>query len=153
MEGHSGLFISKKTQIDNFAGQLRDEERASFIGIEEHSIYLQNGNLVCSLNLSRNLAKEVSLSIYLFGYRRGVSFGKIPKLHIKIKPFFYAVYDQDKRMVFNSTEIKIKRQGKKILVNIPLSLLGDPEMILTSSNTYLGDVILDWVSWRILKIR
>ena len=49
--------------------------------------------------------------------------------------------------------ITVTRKPKEIVVSIPLRILGNPQRILTSENTYVGPVPLDWVAWRILEIK
>jgi len=148
----SHSFSRAKPGLERPPEELIDEERTSFVGIEEHSISTENGNLIFSLNLSRRLAKEVGLSVYLFGYRQGVSFAKMPKIHVRFGALLHAVYDQNKRIALRNLGLKITRGKRHINISIPLQLLGNPERILTSANTYLGNIPLDWVSWRIVEI-
>jgi LmbE family N-acetylglucosaminyl deacetylase len=148
----SHSFSNRKAELANPPEELIDEEKASFVGIEKHSISMVNGNLIFSLSLSRRLAKEVGLSVYLFGYRNGISFAKMPKIHVRFGALLHAVYDQNKRIALRSSGIKITRQGRQITICIPLQLLGNPERILTSANTYFGNIPLDWISWRIVEI-
>jgi len=148
----SHSFNNRKAELVSPPEELIDEERASFVGIEEHSVSTENGDLIFSLSLSRRLAKEVGLSVYLFGYRREVSFAKMPKIHVRFGAFLHAVYDQNKRIALRNSGIRITRKGREITISIPLQLLGNPERILTSANTYFGNIPLDWVSWRIVEI-
>jgi len=74
----------------------------------------------------------------------------MPKLHIKFGSIEHQVLDQDKMLSLES--IKVERRSKEIKIRVPLDLLGNPQNILTSTNTYLGTVPLDWISWRTLKI-
>jgi LmbE family N-acetylglucosaminyl deacetylase len=148
----SHAFVSRKAELADPPEELIDKERASFIGIEEHSISMKNGSFVFRLSLSRGLAQEVGLSVYLFGYRQGMPFAKMPKIRARFGAFFHAVYDQDKMIELRNAGITITRQERQITITVPMVLLGNPDHILTSANTYLGDIPLDWVSWRILEI-
>jgi len=131
--------------------ELIDKERASFIGIEKRTVRLEKDHLIMTISLTRPLGKEVDFSLYLFGYRNDVPFGKMPKLQIKCGEFFTKILDQDKRL--DHSTVLIERKARQITVTVPLSLLGSPERILTSAHTYfLGTVPLDWVAWRVLKI-
>jgi len=44
------------------------------------------------------------------------------------------------------------RGPRTLTIRIPLAALGMPEKILTSASTYLGEVPLDWASWRVLDL-
>jgi hypothetical protein len=76
----------------------------------------------------------------------------MPKIHVQFEAFLHAVYDQNKRIALRSSGIKIIRKDRQIIISMPLQLLGNPERILASANTYLGNIPLDWVSWRIVEI-
>lgn len=139
---------------DNFTGEtpeeLTEEERDSFVGLEEELVRFEEGNLIISVKLSRPLAGEVGTSIYIFGYRRDIPFEEMPKLHIMFGALRHRVYDQNK--VLTDSSIKIVRHPKEINISIPLGVVNKPERILLSSQTYLGSVPLDWASWRILDL-
>lgn len=130
--------------------ELTDAERAAFIGVEEHSMRIENNHLVLSLKLSRPLGKTVGLSVYAFGYRKDKPFAEMPKLHIRFGALKHTIFDQNRKL--SPRIIEVKHQAKEITIRIPLDVLGNPQRILTSSHTYLGLVPLDWVSWRIVEI-
>jgi len=130
--------------------QLLDEERRAFIGIRERHARLEDGRLVLSVKLSRPLRKEVSASLYVFGYRRDVAFSRMPKLHVKLGQSDYRVYDQDSELA--ADVVSVERGSEEVTVRIPLELLGNPDRILTGAHTrLLGVIPLDWVSWRVLR--
>ncbi len=51
-----------------------------------------------------------------------------------------------------SSAVSVKRGLKDIEVRIPLETLGRPERLLVSARTYIGDISLDWVSWRVVDL-
>jgi LmbE family N-acetylglucosaminyl deacetylase len=148
----AGAFLTseRKTDLAELPEQLNAQERTSFVGLEKRFIRLEDNNLIFSINLSRPIAEEVGVSVYIFGYRQDRPFQEMPKLHIKFGAFEHQVLDQNN--ILPKGLIKVERNSKEINIWIPLSLLGNPQRILTSADTYLGTVPLDWVSWRILEI-
>ena len=130
--------------------ELTDEERARFVGVEERRMWLEDGKLVLSITYSRPLAETVGLSVFAFGYRRDRPFGQMPKLHINMGALSHKVLDQDQ--IVTNAGIEVTRQPTQVTVRIPLHTLGNPQRILTSARTYLGDVPLDWTSWRALEL-
>ena len=60
------------------------------------------------------------------------------------------MFDQDR--IITNAGIEVTRQPTQVTVRIPLNTLGNPQRILTSAQTYLGDVPLDWASWRTLEL-
>jgi LmbE family N-acetylglucosaminyl deacetylase len=152
MKNHVDLSRNRQDDNNIVPEGLIDEERAAFVGIETHSISIEGTNIVFSMKLSRKLANKVGLSIYLFGYRHDTLFARMPKIHIKLGAIFHKIYDQKQPIAIRGSEIKVLRSGQEITIKMPRYLLGNPERILTSANTYLGNIPLDWVSWRIVEL-
>jgi LmbE family N-acetylglucosaminyl deacetylase len=144
------LTAKSKEDLAALPEQLIDTERESFVGIEKHSVFLENDNLVVTATLSRPLAETVGVSIYLFGYRSDKDFKDMPKLHIRFGAIEHNIFDQGRSLAKDI--IKVVRKSKEITIRVPLQILGKPQRILISANTYLGMVPLDWVSWRVLEL-
>ena len=130
--------------------ELTDQERAAYVGIEWQFVRREDDHFIVSIKLSKPLAEGAEASIYIFGYRFDRPFAQMPKLHVKLGVARYSVYDQATLLAQNS--IQITRQPDEITIQVPLTVLGDPQNILTSARTYAGNVPLDWVSWRVVEL-
>jgi len=139
-----------KEEVMEIPEELTNEERASFIGIENRTIRVEDNRLVLSIALSRPLAEAVRVSVYAFGYREDRAFTEMAKLHIKFGAIVHEVLNQRRRLPKDA--IEVDRKPKEIIIRIPLSVLNNPQYVLTSAHTYMGAVPLDWVSWRVLEI-
>jgi LmbE family N-acetylglucosaminyl deacetylase len=133
------------------ASQLTNTERAKFVGIEERSLRLEGDHLVGSLRFSRPIGKTAFASIYLFGYRPDVPFSQMPKLQLKLSDVEYTLLDQSKTL--SRPPITVRHTAKELGFSVPLSLLGDPVWLMGSARTYLGSVPLDWIAWRVIRVR
>ena len=142
----AGGAISSTRTLDS----LNETEQAAFVGVEWRTVKLDGSDLVVSLDFSRPLAHDVRASVYVFGYRSDRPFPEMPKLHARLGEGSYAVFDQDRELPADAWQID--RSAKQISLHLPLALLGDPQCLLIGARTYLGDVPLDWVSWRILEV-
>ena len=142
--------LEQKGQGEEAPEELTEEERATFIGVEVRSVQLEGREIVYSIECSRPLAETVEASIYLFGYRADRPFAQMPKLHVKIGALSYAVLDQDR--VLPDKTVSLRRGLRQITLRVSLEALGNPQRILTSARTYLGELPLDWVSWRVLEL-
>lgn len=131
--------------------ELTDKEKASFIGIELRWIKLQENSVKIKIEFSRPLSKLINASVYLFGYREDTPFSKMPKIRIHITSLGYFVCDQKKKI--SSKSVTIKKTLKTMILTVPLDMLGEPDKILSSARTSLDIIPLDWVSWRIIKIK
>ena len=130
--------------------ELTDRERAAFVGFEERFVKLDGNDLVLSIKFSRPLAEAVGASVHIFGYRSDRPFSEMPKLRIQFGAIGHEVYDQDRKLPEET--LRVSRTPKRLTIRVPLQALGNPEKILTSAQTSLGDVPLDWLSWRILEL-
>jgi LmbE family N-acetylglucosaminyl deacetylase len=130
--------------------ELTDSEQARFVGVESRRVRLDHGDLVISISLSRPLGQGVGMSVYAFGYRTDRAFAQMPKLHVQLGDFRHMVYDQGRTLPANT--VAIDRQARQITVRIPLKALGDPQRVLTSARTYIGDVPLNTASWRVANL-
>lgn len=144
------LWPETKDQAAQAPDELTELEKTSFVGLEWRFVRLEDKNLVLSIKLSRPLAEGVVASIYAFGYRSDRPFGKMPKLHVRLGVTSHAIYDQNKRLPGDT--IKVARSSKEISISVPLEALGNPRKILTSARTYLSEIPLDWVAWRVLEL-
>jgi LmbE family N-acetylglucosaminyl deacetylase len=138
------------TDSIDISKELTEEEKNLFVGIESRDISIEGETLVLSVATSRPLMKTVGLSVYLFGYRDDKNFGKMPKIHIVFSPRGYKVLNKNHLITKHGLKVISSRREKKIWV--PLELLGNPQIILTSARTYTTKVPLDWASWRIIEL-
>ena len=145
------LTSQSKEDLATFPEQLIDEERALFVGIEKRSVARVDDDLVITTTLSRPLGNDVGVSIYVFGYRSDKDFKDMPKLHIRFGAVEHEIFDQDRPLAKDT--VTVTRTPKEIVLHIPLKILGTPQRILSSANTYVGAVPLDWAAWRILEIK
>ncbi len=130
--------------------ELTDMERASFVGLEWRSIRVDGSDLVLSIAFSRPLASTVRASVDIFGYDSQTPFAQMPKLHINVGAFSYSVDNQGQRIPTET--VRVIRWLHGLTVRVPLPALWNPTRILASARTYLGEVPLDWLSWRVLEL-
>ncbi len=143
----SSVFSGQRRTI--LAAELPEEfnsqEKTAFVGVEWKFVRWEGNDLIISIQLSKPLAQDVEASVYIFGYNPATPFGQMPKISVRLGSLSYTVYDQNKRIAQDS--ISVKRTPSDVTIAVPLKLLGDPDRILTSARTYLGNVPLDSASW------
>ena len=145
------VVVEDESEQDDVPDLLTDEERGSYIGIETRSMYLDGDKVVLAMELSRPLAREVQFSASFFGYRSDKPFGEMPKIRVNVGVTAMKVLDQMRTLPIDSCEVS--RQAKMITIKVPLALLGNPQKLLTSARTKLGEIPMDWTSWRILEVQ
>jgi LmbE family N-acetylglucosaminyl deacetylase len=130
--------------------ELNDQERSAFVGVDWKYLRWEPGNLIVTIGLSKPLAQDVEASIYFFGYNSKISFGQMPKINVRLGVLSYSVYDQAKRL--EQGVVQVSRSPNDITITVPLKLLGDPQKILTSARTSLGNFPLDNASWVVVEL-
>ena len=129
---------------------LTESERNGFVGLEWRHIQIDTNAVKLSIDLSRPLGDAVSAAIHIFGYRHDVPFGKMPKIRVEVGLIRHTVHDQHQTLPGNS--VAVSHHSRSLETEVPLKLLGYPERLFVSARTYMGDIPLDWVSWRIVTL-
>jgi len=131
--------------------ELNDQERSAFVGVDWKALRWEGDHLIVTIGLSKPLAQDVEASIYFFGYSSKTPFGQMPKINVRLGVLSYSVYDQNKRL--NQGVVQVSRAPNEVTITVPLSLLGDPQKILTSARTSLGNFPLDNASWVVVELQ
>ncbi|MCX5686182.1 MAG: PIG-L family deacetylase [Candidatus Omnitrophica bacterium] len=112
--------------------------------------YARKGDdLFIKLVLKNKHEKDLGISIFLLGHRKGVEFSKMPKLAINIGLNGLSVKDRKQRI--NGGKVQLTEEDNSLILKIPLSLLNDPVYILTC--TKAGTIVLPFedTAWRIIE--
>jgi len=131
--------------------ELNEQERSAFVGVDWKSLRWESKNLVVTIGLSKPLAQDVEASIYFFGYSNKTPFEQMSKINVRLGVLSYSVYDQNKRL--NQDVVQVKRSPNDVTITVPLGLLGDPQKILSSARTTLGNFPLDNASWVVIELQ
>jgi hypothetical protein len=151
------VIITPKTSDPDDAGEILDipedlteTEGASFAGLEERHLKIEDDNVVFSIKFLKPLARGVNISAYFFGYRNDTLFQKMPKIRVEVGAFGHMVYDQNRKL--SPSSVKVVRRQKEIVLYMPLEVIGYPQRILTSATSRMAEVPLDLASWRTLYV-
>ena len=129
-------------------GHIKSNETDHFLQLA----YARQGNyLVVRVVLRRLMDKDFGLSIFLFGYNPNVPFAEMPKIHLTVG--LNGFYITDKKRAVHSKDVILLEKDKELVFKVPLSLLGDPDRILSSAKTALYDLTLDETAWRVLELK
>ena len=142
--------IENESETDDLPEILTDEERGSYIGIETRAMWLEHDKVILRMELSRPLVRTVDFTASIFGYRGDKPFGEMPKIHVNVDITASAILEQNRPLPTDSVEVI--RSANMVTIGVPLWILGNPEKIMTSARTMLGEIPLDWVSWRVLEL-
>lgn len=126
-------------------------EQTLFTEAEIRTVKLENDQLVYALELETPLEGDVHAKVWTMGYRADTPFAQMPKIFMDLSVDGYKIYDQDRELPADS--VTVSAADTRSEVRVPLSLLGDPEHLLMSAQTTIGEVPLDNIPWVFLRIR
>lgn len=149
-ENSSVFSLKHNVPTAELPDELNDREKTAFVGVEWKFVRWEGDNLTVSIELSKALAQDVEASIYIFGYNKSVPFKEMPKVSVRLGVLSYTVYDQNKRI--EQGLVSVKRTSNEVTITVPMKVLGNPDRILTSARTYLGNVPLDSASWMAVEL-
>jgi len=129
---------------------LTESEKRAYVGLEWREVAVKEDLLILTLQFSQDLQWGVQASVYAFGYRTQQPFGTMPKIHVKITVRGLTLFDQSHRL--ECERFTFEQHDRELTIRLPLHLIGDPEHVVIGARTYLLEVPLDWVAWRVVEL-
>ena len=111
---------------------------------------IQDNNLFVRLILRRKIDKVFGATIFLLGYNEGIDFAKMPKINLTAG--IGGLHVKDKKQTLFIKDVQLLYKNEALLFKIPLSVLGNPDYILSCARTNTNDLPLDETAWRILHL-
>ena len=149
-QGGNGTSVENDAPEARQTENLTNEERDKYTGMAERRMRIENGDLVIALKLTRPLSPVLQCSTFCFGYKKGRPFPDMPKLRIDVGAAGMACFDNDRQIA--RQPVSVSRNGKELVVRVPLSVLGEPDLLMTSTRLYMLEIPFDWLPWRTLKV-
>ncbi len=113
--------------------------------------YARQGNYVAiKVVLKRQMDRDKGITVSLAGYRPGADFAQMPKIAITASNEGVRVKDGKKAV--RSKEILAIQKDKEWQFKVPVSLLGDPDRVLSCVKTVVYGLTLDETAWRVLEL-
>ena len=117
----------------------------------EVSYAVADNYFLVRLDTPKKLSSRFGILLYIFGYSKTTSFVQMPKLRIITKGRSCKVFSSKNRVVNSGVGIDFGR--KSLIIKIPLKLLGDPDYTLAALKAYHGNLPIDVVVFRKIKIK
>jgi LmbE family N-acetylglucosaminyl deacetylase len=96
------------------------------------------------------LAKNFGVLAYLFGYKSGVDFATMPKIALMVSANGLRVKNGRQTLFIKSIDFQYK--GNQLIFKVPLKVLGNPNRVLACPKIAMGNLPLDKIAWRILRL-
>lgn len=102
------------------------------------------------LDKPKKLSRNFGALAYLFGYSSKTAFAQMPKIRIITAGNKWKVFNGRNRIV--NPGVLLELGENSLTLKIPRKLLGDPDYILTSLKAYHGNLSIDAVGFRKIKV-
>lgn len=132
------------------------DESTSVSGVRERnqlsnlSFASQKGNFFIRLVLKRRIDRDFGITIFLLGYNKTVPFAKMPKVQLNVG--WGGLNIKDKKQTLDVENARLITKGKELVIRIPLSVMGNPDCVLSCVKTHAGSLPLDATAWRVLLL-
>lgn len=103
------------------------------------------------LDKPKKLSRNFGVLAYFFGYSSKTSFAGMPKIRIITAGNKCKVFNGRNRIV--NSGVLLDPGENSLTLKIPRKLLGDPDYILTSLKAYHGNLAIDAVGFRKIKVK
>ncbi|MCM8779663.1 MAG: hypothetical protein NC914_00710 [Candidatus Omnitrophica bacterium] len=137
-------------EAGTMGSSLTDTETEN--SFESLAYMVNNGNLYIKIRLNKLLSINMGVNVFVFGYDKDRPFGDMPKIRIRIGTRGDTLI-YDRRWPIFADEVKVEYKGKDLLIQCPLSILGNPDYILSCVMASNKGLPLYETAWRILKLK
>lgn len=115
------------------------------------SYAVEDGYFCARLDKPKKLSSRFGVMFYIFGYNQGVPFARMPKIRIITRGKSCKVFSAKNRLMHSGVLVDF---GKNFLIiKIPLKLLNQPDYVLTALKAYHGNLPIDVVVFRKVKLK
>jgi LmbE family N-acetylglucosaminyl deacetylase len=126
---------------------------AEALDLEQTEFLIQGEELIAQITLKNRLGKRTGVHLFLFGYRNGTDFARLPKVDVDIKPLGGQAVLIDGRRV-PEDGIRFESVENRLFVRVPLRLLGAewPDYIFTATRAHWGEIAPDDTAWQLFAV-
>ena len=115
------------------------------------SYHIDDAYLSIKVEKQRGLGRSLKFMFYLFGYRDNVAFARMPKIRILTNRNKCIVFDGRKKV--SSEGVTAEFKPGKLLLRVPLALIGAPEFVLSAVKVYSGIFPLEISGFRKVDLK
>jgi len=153
-----GFLSGQAIRYSGYSDTYDDEAEDSSDEIENKNLILANvsfalvdNTLAIRIEKTRGFKRPFNLTAYLFGYSGQRPFAAMPKVRIIVRHSSIQVFDAKKRVT--SASVSLTSDEKEEVLHVPLSLIGDPNFILTGLRVHGEKVEADAIGFRKIVIK
>lgn len=123
-------------------------------GLEEDgfvSYARQDDYFIVRVDKPKKLSSRFRVLLHIFGYSKNMAFAKMPKIRIIASAGVCRVFNAKNRVKDHGVLLDFSKNS--LILKIPLKLLQNPDYLLTAVKAYHGNLPIDVVGFRKIKIK
>ncbi len=146
------LRTKSKDKPISAAQSSQDSEKSDAPEAREVVSYARENNyFIVRVDTPKQLSSRFGLMLYIFGYGKNTTFARMPKIRIITTGKKFKVFNAKDKVVNSGVLLDL---GKDYLIlRVPLKLLGEPDYLLTSLKVYHGNLPVDAIGYRKIKVK
>jgi LmbE family N-acetylglucosaminyl deacetylase len=118
---------------------------------EEVSYAVRDSYLLIRIAKNAELNRTFSIMFYIFGFSNQAPFSSMPKIRIITRHTKLRAYDGRKRI--DPAGLRLDLNPQKLILRVPLGLLGNPDFILVSAKAYAKKISAGATGFRKIVIK
>lgn len=107
---------------------------------------LKGDSLVIAVTKPQEAGSRFSLMVYLFGYSKNTPFENMPKICVIAHNNSLNVFDANQQI--NSAGVSLESKDAKLVITVPVKIMGNPDFVLASVRVQSGLVENDASAFR-----
>lgn len=111
----------------------------------------QDDYFIVRVEKPKKLSARFGIMLHIFGYKKNTAFSQMPKIRIMTVAGATKVFNAKKKVINHGVLVDLGKNS--LILKIPLKLLQDPDYLLTSLKAYHGNLPIDAVGFRKIKIK
>jgi len=114
--------------------------------------YAQEDNyFIIRVDTPQQFRKRFGAIFYIFGYAKNTAFARMPKIRIITTGKKFKVFSAKDKVVNSGVLLDLGRDY--LILRVPLKLLGEPDYLLTSLKVYHGNLPVNAIGYRKIKVK
>ena len=111
----------------------------------------EDGYFIVRVDKPEKISSRFGVLLYVFGYSKNTVFAAMPKIRIITKAKKSWVFNAQKKVIDSGVLLEL---GKDYLIlKVPFKLLGEPNYVLTALRAFHGNLPIDAVGFRKIKVK
>jgi len=111
----------------------------------------ENNYFIVRVDKPGKIGNRFGVLLYAFGYGKNTDFAAMPKIRIITAANKLRVFNARKTVVDSGVLLKLSKDY--LILKIPLKLLGEPNYVLTALKAFHGNLPINAVGFRKIKLR